>query len=119
MEATVRVMAEFGDSKFNELLANVESSAREPDCSSYTPEQTAIANKFFALLSSYLRRRCLQMARANQQAKDGFRLWFQMCRVFLPATGQRSLALAQTPRLQPEAVHDGEHLAVRAVAHAV
>ena len=36
------------------------------------------------------------MVRANQQAKDGFKLWFQMCREFLPATRQRSLALAQT-----------------------
>ena len=86
----------FGDSKFNELLAHVEGSTKEPDCSCYTPEQTAIANKFFAVLSSYLRGRCLQMVRANQQAKDGFKLWFQMCREFLPATRQRSLALAQT-----------------------
>ena len=62
----------FGDSKFNELLAHVEGSTKEPDCSCYTPEQTAIANKFFAVLSSYLRGRCLQMVRANQQAKDGF-----------------------------------------------
>ena len=62
----------FGDSKFNELLCNVEGSAREPDCLNYKPEQAAIANKFFAVLSSYLRGRCLQMVRANQQAKDGF-----------------------------------------------
>ena len=35
------------------------------------------------------------MVRANANEKDGFRLWYQLCREFLPSTRQRSLALAQ------------------------
>ena len=85
----------FGDARSTDLLMKTEQGS-EPDHTVYTPEQTALANKFFAVLSSYLRGRCMQLVRANQQHKDGFKLWFQMCRAFLPATRQRSLAIAQT-----------------------
>ena len=73
----------------------------EPDHTVYTPEQTALGNKFCAVLSSYLRGRCTQLVRANQQHKDGSKLWFQMRREFLPATRQRSLAIAQTLGQRP------------------
>ena len=85
----------FGDARFTDLLMKTEQGS-EPDHTVYTPEQTALANKFFAVLSSYLRGRCTQLVMANQQHKDGFKLWFQMRREFLPATRQRSLAIAQT-----------------------
>ena len=86
----------FGDSRFSNLLSRVESQPIEPDTSSYGTEQMALANKFYAILSSYLRGRCLQLVRSNSQTKDGFKLWFQLCREFIPSTRQRSLALAQT-----------------------
>ena len=59
----------------------------------------------------------MQLVRANQQHKDGFKLWFQMCREFLPATRQRSLAIGSSnlrsvSQLQQQDLHAGEHPAV-------
>ena len=90
----------FGDARFTDLLMKTEQGS-EPDHTVYTPEQTALGNKFCAVLSSYLRGRCTQLVRANQQHKDGSKLWFQMRREFLPATRQRSLAIAQTLGQRP------------------
>ena len=47
----------YGDERFNDLLGKVEKMDRAPSYASYDSEQKSMANKFFAILSSYLRGR--------------------------------------------------------------
>ena len=85
----------FGDSRFTNLLFRVEGQSHEPDALTYGDDQKSMSNKFYAILSSYLRGRCLQLVRANQ-GKDGFKLWYQLCRESIATTKKQALALAQT-----------------------
>ena len=85
----------FGDEKYTNLLSKEERQEAEPDITIYSTEQAAMARKSHAVLSSYLRGRCLHLVRANQESKDGPRLWYQLCKEYWPSTRQRALALAQ------------------------
>ena len=85
----------YGDAKCAEMLSKVELSKSPPDAARYSAEEKAISKRFYAVLSSYLRGRCLQLVRANYVERDGFRLWFEMTKEFVPSTKQRALALAQ------------------------
>lgn len=70
---------------------------RAPIFASYDSEQKSMANKFFAILSSFPRGRtnALVMSVGNGD-KDGLKLWYDLCREFLPNSKQRTLSLAQT-----------------------
>ena len=85
----------YGDAKCAEMLAQVEQSKVPPDGTKYSAEEKVYSQRFYAVLSSYLRGRCLQMVRSNYAKKDGFRLWYEMIKEFIPSTKQRALALAQ------------------------
>ena len=87
----------YGDKRFSELLGKVEKMSHAPSFSSYDAEQKSIANKFFAILSSYLRCRTNALVRAVANGdKDGFSLWYDLCKECLPTSKQRTLSLAQT-----------------------
>ena len=58
-------------------------------------DERSMAQKLYAVLTSYLRGRCSHMVRAESQLKDGFKLWYNLNQEFLPSTRQRSLALTQ------------------------
>ena len=93
----------FGDDRFNELLGKVERMDRAPVFSSYDSEQKSMANKFFAILSSYLRGRTNALVRSVANSdKDGFKLWYDLCREYLPNSKQRTLSLAQTLAQYPQ-----------------
>ena len=85
----------FGDDRYTSLLSRIEGQTKEPDTQTYGADQENMARKFFAVLSSYLRGKCLHLVRANQEDNDGFKLRYQLCKEYLPSTRQRSLALAQ------------------------
>ena len=85
----------YGDAKCAEMLSKVELSKSPPDSARYSAEEKAISKRFYAVLSSYLRGSCLQLVRANYAERDGFRLWFEMIKEFVPSPKQRALALAQ------------------------
>ena len=58
---------------------------------------------FFAILSSHLRGRTGALVRAVADGdKDGFRLWYDLCREYLPTSKQRTLSLAQTLAQYPQ-----------------
>ena len=93
----------YGDDRFNELLGKVERMDRAPVFSSYDSEQKSMANKFFAILSSYLRGRTNALVRSVANSdKDGFKLWYDLCREYLPNSKQRTLSLAQTLAQYPQ-----------------
>ena len=85
------------DERFNDLLGEVERLDRAPIFASYDSEQKSMANKFFAILSSFPRGRtnALVMSVGNGD-KDGLKLWYDLCREFLPNSKKRTLSLAQT-----------------------
>ena len=93
----------YGDERFGELLGKIEKMTNAPSFAAYDAEQKSMANKFFAILSSYLRGRTSALVRAVANGdKDGFRLWFDLCREYLPTSKQRTLSLAQTLAQYPQ-----------------
>ena len=93
----------YGDERFGELLGKIEKMSNAPSFAAYDSEQKSMANKFFAILSSYLRGRTSALVRAVANGdKDGFRLWFDLCREYLPTSKQRTLSLAQTLAQYPQ-----------------
>ena len=76
---TFETWMSYGDERFGELLGKVERMAKPPIYSSYDTEQRSMANKFFAILSSYMRGRTSALVRSvASDEKDGFRLWYEL-----------------------------------------
>ena len=93
----------YGDERFNELLSKIEKMDRAPSYAAYDSEQKSMSNKFFAILSSYLRGRTNALVRSVANGdKDGFKLWYDLCREYLPNSKQRTLSLAQTLAQYPQ-----------------
>ena len=93
----------YGDERFNDLLGKIEKMDRAPSYAAYDGEQKSMANKFFAILSSYLRGRTNALVRSVANGdKDGFKLWYDLCREYLPNSKQRTLSLAQTLAQYPQ-----------------
>ncbi len=87
----------YGDDRFGELLGKVERMTKPPIYSTYDSEKKAMANKFFAILSIYVRGRTSALVRSvASDEKDGFRLCFELCKECLPSSKQRTLSLTQT-----------------------
>ena len=85
----------FGDGRYSDVLPVLEKKSAAPEWSTYNADERSMAQKLYAVLTSYLRGRCSHMVRAESQLKDGFKLWYNLNQEFLPSTRQRSLALAQ------------------------
>ena len=69
----------YGDDRFSELLGKVEKVSHAASFSAYDSEQKSMANRFFAILSNYLRGRTSALVRAVANGdKDGFRLWYDL-----------------------------------------
>ena len=93
----------YGDERFSELLGKVEKMTHAPVYSAYDAVQRSMSNKFFTILSSYLRGRTSALVRAVANGdKDGFRLWYDLCKEYLPTSKQRTLSLAQTLAQYPQ-----------------
>lgn len=94
---TFETWMSYGDERFGDLLGKVERMTNAPVYSAYDSEQKSMANKFFAILSSYMRGRTSALVRSvASDEKDGFRLWYELCKEYLPSSKQRTLSLAQT-----------------------
>ena len=92
----------FGDQRFQEVLEKVEALRDDPaDPSSFTTEEKELSTKLYTVLATYLKGRCFNMVKAGMKAKNGFLLWRQLHKEFLPSTRQRTLALAQALSAYP------------------
>ena len=67
----------------------------------FTTEEKELSTKLYTVLATYLKGRCFNMVKAGMKAKNGFLLWRQLHKEFLPSTRQRSLALAQALSAYP------------------
>ena len=103
MEVPILVVRlSFGDQRFQEVLEKVEALRDDPaDTSSFTTEEKELSTKLYTVLATYLKGRCFNMVKAGMKAKNGFLLWRQLHKEFLPSTRQRSLALAQALSAYP------------------
>ena len=95
----------FGDQRYQEVLDKVEALKDDPiDSSAFTTEEKELSAKLYRLytvLATYLKGRCFNMVKAGMKAKNGFWLWRQFYKEFLPSTRQRSLALAEALATYP------------------
>lgn len=91
----------FGDSQFQKAFDEVEKLKVNEDLKPYSPEGQDLATKLYAVLTSYLRGRCVGLVRSFAKNKDGFRLWRALLAEFEPPSRQRSLAVAQALATYP------------------
>lgn len=78
----------FGDGRYSEALDNLEKKSEAPPSSSYNADEIQMSQKWFAVLTSYLRSKCAHMVRARAENKDGFRLWHSLNQEYMPSTGK-------------------------------
>ena len=91
----------FGEQKFQKILEDLEKSKDDPDPDLFTDEETQLSSRLFSILTSYLKGKCLNLVRSRMGQRNGFQLWRDLHREFLPNTRQRSLTLAQTLAAYP------------------
>ena len=89
----------FGEQKFQKILEDLEKSKDDPDL--FTDEETQLSPRLLSILTSYLKGKCLNLVRSRMGQRNGFQLWRDRHREFLPNTRQRSLTLAQTLAAYP------------------
>ena len=95
----------FGDNRYAEALDLLEKKDTAPAWSTYNDDERSMSQKLYAVLTSYLRGKCVHMVRAESKVKDGFKLWFNLNHEFMPSTRQRSLALEGHILRLDETVH--------------
>jgi hypothetical protein len=62
----------------------------------YSDVEAELSVKLFAILTSYLKGRCVGLVKSMAKQKDGFKLWRALIQEFEPSSRQRSLAIAQS-----------------------
>eukprot|EP00435_Cladocopium_sp_Y103_P043647 s2238_g12.t1 len=85
----------FGDSRYQKAFEEVEKLKGGEELKPYSPDEQDLSTKLYAVLTSYLRGRCMSLVRNFAKTKDGFRLWKALVTEFEPPSRQRSLAVAQ------------------------
>eukprot|EP00435_Cladocopium_sp_Y103_P025443 s995_g6.t1 len=85
----------FGDSRFQKAFEEVEKLKPSEDLLPYSQDEQDLSTKLYAVLTSYLRGRCVSLVRSFAKSKDGFRLWRALLAEYEPPSRQRSLAVAQ------------------------
>ena len=103
----------FGDSRFQKAFEEVERLKAGEDLKPYSADERDLATKLCAVLTSYLRGRCVGLVRSFAASKDGFRLWRALVTDFEPPSRQRSLAIAQALAAYPS--FDGKKSAMENV----
>ena len=91
----------FAEPKYQKLLERVEQLDHMPSMTEYSEEEQQFSSRLFAILTSYLKGRCLHLVRSGLEQRDGFHLWKELRREYLPSTRARSLALAQALAAYP------------------
>ena len=83
----------FGDPRYQRCSENLQKLAAGDPIPTYSDVEAELSVKLFAILTSYLKGRCIGCI-AKQ--KDGFKLWRALIQEFEPSSRQRSLAIAQS-----------------------
>ena len=92
----------FGDPRFQSCFDMFDKLGASDDLPAYGDLERELSVKLFAILTSYLKGRCLSLVKSMAKSKDGFRLWRALIQEYEPSLRQRSLALAQTLSNYPQ-----------------
>ena len=65
----------FGDGRFQKAFEEIEKLKPAEEIKPYTSDERDLSTKLYAVLTSYLRGRCVGLVRSFSKTKDGFRLW--------------------------------------------
>ena len=96
----------FAEPKYKAFLQKVEELEHMPAMSAYTEDEQMFSTRLFAILTSYLKGRCLRLVRSGMEQRNGFALWKELHKEYLPSTRARSLALAQALASYPPFAKD-------------
>ena len=96
----------FAEPKYKAFLEKVEELDHMPAMSAYTEDEQMFSTRLFAILTSYLKGRCLHLVRSGMEQRNGFALWKELHKEYLPSTRARSLALAQALASYPSFAKD-------------
>ena len=96
----------FAEPKYKAFLQKVEELEHMPAMSAYTEDEQMFSTRLFAILTSYLKGRCLHLVRSGMEQRNGFALWKELHKEYLPSTRARSLALAQALASYPQFAKD-------------
>eukprot|EP00435_Cladocopium_sp_Y103_P058050 s196_g20.t1 len=85
----------FGANRFQKAFEEVEKLKPTEELKPYSANERDLSTKLYAVLTSYLRGRCVSLVRSFSRTQDGFRLWRALLAESEPPSRQRSLAVAQ------------------------
>ena len=86
----------FGDPRYQRCSDNLEKLAAGDPIPAYSDVEAELSVTLFAILTSYLKGRCVGLVKSMAKQKDGFKLWRALIQEFEPSSRQRSLAIAQS-----------------------
>ena len=86
----------FGDPRYNKCFDNLDKLGPGDAIPPYSAVEYELSTKLFAILTSYLKGRCVGLVKSLAKEKDGFKLWRALVQEYEPSSRQRSLAIAQT-----------------------
>ena len=85
----------FIDKRYVELFAGAERLTTEVKMEDFTDESKELAQQLFSILGSYLRGPAGQLVRTHFTSRNGFRVWQELLKLYLPRTRPRTMALGQ------------------------
>ena len=97
----------YGDSRFAELLRDVEALDEPCQLSDFaTPQVRQLATRLYSILASYIKGPALQLVRAESNEKNGFRVWQQLRDLYMPRARPRVMAIGQAIMSHPSFARD-------------
>ena len=86
----------YGDSRFADLLRDVEALDEPCQLSTFASEDVkTLAHRLYAILASYIKGPALQFIRAEATEKNGFLVWQQLKNLYMPKARPRTMAIGQ------------------------
>ena len=85
----------FIDKRYVELFDEAERLTTEVKMEDFTDESKELAQQLYSILSSYLRGPAGQLVRGQSSSRNGFRVWQELLKLYLPRTRPRTMALGQ------------------------
>ena len=91
----------FCDSRYADLVKDVEELDTGTDMESMTDEVKELSTKLYSILSSYLKGPALQVVRSNMGTRNGFGVWSSLKSLYAPRARPRALAIGQAIMQHP------------------
>ena len=97
----------YGDSRFGELLRDVENLDEPCQLSDFASDDVrSLAHRLYAILASYVKGPAQQLIRAEAGEKNGFLVWQQLRNLYMPKAIPRTMAIGQAIMALPSFPRD-------------